>query len=362
MQRPVMHPVFRAEDVTATKKKTPQWKVFFKTKVVGFAKWCVRSMLSSPAALGRRPAEAEARAPLGARLVRGLAYRAMFLPILVALSCYTLVFTATHPTTVFSATDPATYGVYSAPVAFESSDGTRLEGWLAPVVDAKSVLERREKLLRTKHPAVVLVHDFAKPPQQVLPLFAPLHDDGLIVMAVGLRGTNASTFVTAGQTFGLKEAEDVTATVEALRGDPFVDTQRVAIVGVGAGANAAVIAASRDPHIKATVLVDALSDPESILREHIGPTRRGLRWMQPLTKWTFELSYGVDAEDIDLGRFPEVVRSRPCLQLDSGGDAGFLEKPETQKKIRDFLCNHLRLEVKPTRKSGGVTNNPVPRR
>ena len=62
------------------------------------------------------------------------------------------------------------------------------------------------------------------------------------------------------------------------------------------GANAAVIAASRDPHIKATVLVDALSDPETILREHIGPTRRGLRWMQPLTKWTFELSYGVDAE------------------------------------------------------------------
>ena len=31
---------------------------------------------------------------------------------------------------------------------------------LAPVVDAKSVLERKEKLLRTKHPAVVLVHDF----------------------------------------------------------------------------------------------------------------------------------------------------------------------------------------------------------
>ena len=168
--------------------------------------------------------------------------------------------------------------------------------------------------------------------------------------------------MTAGQTFGLKEAADVTATVEALRGDPFVDTQRIAVVGVGSGANAAVIAASRDPHIKATVLVDALNDPESILREHIGPTRRGLRWMQPLTKWTFELTYGVDAEDIDLGRFPEVVRSRPCLQLDSGGDSAFLEKPETQKKIRDFLCNNLRLEVKPTRKSGGVTSNPVPRR
>ena len=40
MQRPVMHPVFRAEDVTATKKKAPKWQVFFKTRIVGgFKGW-----------------------------------------------------------------------------------------------------------------------------------------------------------------------------------------------------------------------------------------------------------------------------------------------------------------------------------
>ena len=63
MQRPVMHPVFRAEDVTAAKKKTPQWKVFFKTKVVGSFKGAMRLLVSSPVKMGRR-AEVENRTPI----------------------------------------------------------------------------------------------------------------------------------------------------------------------------------------------------------------------------------------------------------------------------------------------------------
>ncbi len=361
MQRPVMHPVFRAEDVTATKKKTPQWKVFFKTKVVGAFKGALRLLVTSPVKLGRR-AEVEDRPPLAKRFVRGLAYRALFLPVLIVLSSLTLVFTGTHPTMVFSATDPATYGVYYDPVSFDSADGIRLEGWLAPVVDAKSVIEKKDKLLRSKHPAVVLVHDFAKPPQQVLPLFQPLHEDGLIVMAVGMRGTNSSSFQKAGQTFGLREAMDVTATIEALRADPFVDTARIAILGVGAGANAAVIAASKDPHIKATVLIDALRDPDAVLGRHIGPSHHALKWMQPLCKLTFELYYSVDAEDINVDQFTNVVRGRPCLRLESTGDAEYLTHANTQKKIRDFLCEQLRLQAPPPRTTGGVSNNPVPRR
>lgn len=361
MQRPQMHPVFRAEDVTATKKKTPQWRIFFKTKVLGAFKNALRLLVSSPVKLGRR-AEVESRPPLVTRFVKGLAYRALFLPVLVALSCATLVFTGTHPTMVFSATDPATYGVYYDPVGFESQDGTRLEGWLAPVVDAKAILEKKEKILRTKHPAVVLVHDFAKAPQQILPLFQPLHEDGLIVMAVGMRGTNSSSFQTAGQTFGLKEAMDVNATIEALRADPFVDTARIAVLGVGAGANAAVIAASRDPHIKATVLIDPLANADLVIRQYIGPEKHGLRWMQPLVKWTFELAYRVDAEDMNVDRFPDVVKARPCLRLQSGGDVDYLTRELPREKIRDFLREQLRLEKLPRRSVGGVSHNPVPRR
>ena len=171
MQRPQMHPVFRAEDVTATKKKTPQWKVFFKTKVVGAFKGALRLLVASPVKLGRR-AEVENRPPLAARFVRAMAYRALFLPLLLALSCATLVFTGTHPSLVYSATDPATYGVYYDPVSFESKDGVLLEGWLAPVIDAKAILEKRDKILRSKHPAVVLVHDF-KQRRRLLPFGHP---------------------------------------------------------------------------------------------------------------------------------------------------------------------------------------------
>jgi len=356
-----MHPVFRAEDVTATKVKTPKWKTFFKTKVVGGFKGAVRLLVSSPVKLRRR-AEVENRPPLASRFVRGMAYRALFLPVLVLLSCATLVFTGTHPTLVYSATDPATFGVYYDPVVFDSEDGTRLEGWLAPVIDAKSIIEKKEKILRVKHPAVVLVHDFAKAPQQVLPLFAPLHEDGLIVMAVGMRGTNANTFQKSGQTFGLKEAMDVTATVDALRADPFVDTSRIAVLGIGAGANAAVIAASRDPHIRATVLIDPLKDADNVIHQHIGPEHHALRWMQPLCKLTFEMAYRVDAEDMDINRFPDVVKSRPCLQLASAGDIDFLTREKAQTQIRDFLCDQLRLEKVPRRSVGGVSNNPVPRK
>ena len=341
MQRPVMQPTFSADDLTPKKKKAPKWKAFFKNTVLAFFKWCVKSLLSSPVKLTRR-ADAAEKPPLAGRLLKGLAYRALFLPVLVALSAATLVFTGTHPNTAFSATDPATYGLYHEPVVVQSADGTHLEGWVAPVVSARSILEHGNKILRTKHPAVVLVHDFGRPPQTMLPLFEPFHKDGIVVIAVGLRGTNSSAMQTAGQTFGLKEAMDVQAVVSELRTRPFVDPSRIAVVGVGSGANAAVIAASRDPGIKATVLVDPYRDPEATLRQHIGPSHLALRWMQPLCKWTFELGYRVDAEEMEIDRFPDVTKARPSLLLESQGDAEFLTKPETLKQMRLFLRKHLR--------------------
>jgi dienelactone hydrolase len=86
----------------------------------------------------------------------------------------------------------------------------------------------------------------------MLPLVRPLHDAGFVVMVVALRGCGASA--PAGETFGLLESNDVKAAVAVLRKRPFVDPNRIAIVGVGAGANACVLAASEDAGIKALVL------------------------------------------------------------------------------------------------------------
>src|SRR3954467_11139702 len=106
MQRPMMHPVFRAEDVTPVKKKTPKWKTFFKDNVLGLIKKIFKSLLSSPVEIGGRRADAPEKPPLASRLIKGVAYRALFLPVLLVLATSTLVFTGTHPSMVYSATDP----------------------------------------------------------------------------------------------------------------------------------------------------------------------------------------------------------------------------------------------------------------
>jgi pimeloyl-ACP methyl ester carboxylesterase len=259
----------------------------------------------------------------------------------------TLVFTGTHPSMVYSATDPNSYGIYAESITFEAEDGTHLDGWIAPVIDAHAIVEKRERALRTKHPAVVLVHDFGQPPQTVLPLFEPLHQDGLVVIAMGLRGCTSSTLQTAGQTFGLHEALDVKAACQLLRDQPFVDGSRIAIVGVGTGATAAVLTAKNDPMIKATVLIDPALDANDVLRQHFGPNKPLLKWMQPLCKWTFELGYRVDAEEMQIDRFPEVTKFRPSLSLQSNGDSKFMTNPKTIEQVRTFLCDNLRLQSNP---------------
>src|SRR3712207_7763954 len=57
--------------------------------------------------------------------------------------------------------------------------------------------------------------------------------------AVGLRGVGAGR--TRGQTFGIEEARDLAAAVNRVRENPFVDPDRVAVLGIGTGANAALL-------------------------------------------------------------------------------------------------------------------------
>src|SRR5262249_29813903 len=143
-------------------------------------------------------------------------------------------------------------GVYYDPVNFLSDDGARLEGWLVPVVDAKKVLEEKDQIIGKRYPAVVLVHDFAGSRQQLLPMVQPLHNAGFVVLAMNLRGTTQSA--REAQTFGIKEAMDVKAAVDMLRRRLFVDPAKIAVVGIGTGANAAMIAGRNDPSIAALVL------------------------------------------------------------------------------------------------------------
>ena len=231
-----------------------------------------------------------------------------------------VVFSGTHPKPKPVELDPSSSGLYYDPVAFASADGTQLEAWIVPVLSAKEVLAKREKMLRAKHPAVLLVHDFGKTQQQMLPLLAPLQEDGIVTMTLGLRGSYAGQRV--GQTFGLRESDDVSAAVTLLRNRPFVDPERIAILGIGSGATAAVRPAAKDPSIQLLVLLSPPTDARDVLARRVGPQRVGLQWMQPFCKWAFELGYNVDAEEISLDRYARVMENRTALLLDKDADLG----------------------------------------
>jgi pimeloyl-ACP methyl ester carboxylesterase len=274
------------------------------------------------------------------RFIRGLCYRLLFLPLLMALAVMSLVYSGTHPPAVASAMDPTCHGIYYDPVNFVADDGTPLEAWLLPAVDARRVIEQKESALGELYPAVVLVHDFGASRQQMLPLATPLHNAGYVVLMVGLRGNASDGAAAVGQTFGLNEAADVKAAVELLRKTPFVDGQHIAVLGLGTGATAALLAAQRDATIAAVVLDRPSHSFDDILREHLAPSQPWLAWMAPFCQWTFEIAYKVNATDVNLDHNMSRLQSRGVLLFD--GPAPATLRGDRASQIVDFLNINLK--------------------
>jgi pimeloyl-ACP methyl ester carboxylesterase len=227
-----------------------------------------------------------------------------------------------------------------------SIDGTKLEGWLVPVLDARKVLAQGNDILRKRHPAIVLVHDFGTSRQQVLPLVAPLHDAGYVVLAINLRGRGPSASV--GSTFGLNESQDVRAAVELLRRRKFVDADAIGVLGIGTGATAALLAAEHDPKIASLVLDHPVRHFQDILQDRLGPRQSWLGWVRPFCKWAFEIAYKVDAEDVNLNRFALMMRDKPVLLLDEQGAPSAHVSPARVKQVVQFLKKHLVAKARPT--------------
>jgi pimeloyl-ACP methyl ester carboxylesterase len=279
-----------------------------------------------------------------ARFMRGLLYRLMLVPTLLAVLIGVLVVTATHPQAAPGVVDPVSRGVYYDPIELLSLDNTKLEGWLVPVLDARRLIIEKEDMLHRKYAAIVLVHDFGASRQQVLPLVSPLHDAGYVVLAINLRGRGPSANV--GCTFGINEAQDVRAAVELLRRRNYVDPDAVGVLGIGTGATAALIAAEQDPRIKVLILDHPVRQFQDILNERIGPRQPWLSWVRPMCKWTFELAYKVDGDDLNLARFTELMAHKPVLMFDEPGETVSCVKQVRTTQIVQFLKKHLKAQNK----------------
>ncbi|HVT90260.1 MAG TPA: alpha/beta fold hydrolase, partial [Tepidisphaeraceae bacterium] len=273
------------------------------------------------------------------RALRALMYRVAFVPVLMAGAACAIVWASTHPRPSTAELDPASQGIYYEPVTFVGSDQIRLEGWLIPVIDAKKVLEDKDRVLWKQHPALVLVHDMGMRRDQLLPMIKPLHEAGYVVLAINLRGCGAQAG--SGETFGLRESSDVRAAVDMLRRRPFVDPDRVGLIGAGTGANAALLAAQADSQIAVVIADHPICDSTELVQSHLLPPSPYLKWMGPLCKWTFEMSYGVRISDLEMTRFRQLFDAKPVLLVGTTGLYADPCDPTTTQQMVSFLASAL---------------------
>lgn len=330
MERPVMNPTF-TYDASADASKQPkprQGRFSFLWRIL---KRIARLLLSNPFG-GHRGSFRNEEGTKLSRFVRGFTYRLAFVPVLLVMFITAIILAATHPGRSSQGADPLSFGVYYDPVNFLADDGARLEGWLVPVLDAKRVLEEKDLVVGKHYPAVVLVHDFAGSREQMLPLVQPLHQAGFVVLAINLRGS--PTLTGEAQTFGIRESLDVKAAIDMLRRRPFVDPNKIALVGVGTGANACLIAASKDPAIPAMVLSEPVSSFDPAFAERVGPDHKWYPPLKNLFRWTFQVMYGVDCGDLDMSNYAGALNSRHVLMTDARQR---LMEPSSIKGLKKFL-------------------------
>jgi hypothetical protein len=345
MMRPVMDPTFM-KDLVETKRNRPpllQW-------IARAVRWFWRGLFSNPLAI-HAPGEAEkqpGRNPWKVLLRVAICW-SIALPILVGLMATLAVFLGTHPAAASITSDPNSQGVYFETVNFVSDDGTLLTGWLIPAIDAHRVVEEKDRTLRLRRPAMVLAHDYGQSMQEMLPLVQPLHDEGVVVLVIGLRGSGTSG--ATAQTFGIHEAKDITAAVGFLRRTASVDASRVGVAGIGSGANAALIASASDATLSAIVLANPVKHSDEVISKTLTPHNAYLAWMQPLCRRVFEMTYGVEARDIDFDRYASVVKTRPMLVLDSG-EPFILSEASTIKQVKAFCRRRLHTQDAPMLSSG----------
>jgi pimeloyl-ACP methyl ester carboxylesterase len=271
------------------------------------------------------------------RICRAILYRLALVPMLTMLVASALVYTRTHPAQPSIVPDPMAVGCYYQPVDMLAEDGRHLEGWLVPALSAHDVLLMHDGALHLRRPAVVLAHDFGQTQQQMLPLIKPLNEKGWVVLVLGMRGVGTAT--PAGQTLGLNESMDIKAAVSLLRRQRFVDGSHIALIGVGSGANAALLAADRDSALTAIVLDAPAETGEDAIAAHINSRSIWLAWLNPLCKLAFEIGYGLDVRDLDMEHYQPTLESRPTLLLrpENGADAEV--SPDSVQQIVDFLEN-----------------------
>src|SRR6267142_4004895 len=218
MQRPIMNPIFPDASKSKVKIQVPLWK-----RILNLPDTLIKMLLADVAFWKSNRLRIEEGSVIG-RVFHATLYRLLFVPLFAVLVVLALVYLGTHPPQPSSPSDPQSMGMYYDALQFKSADGTDLDAWFVPKLDARAIIEGKDRALRAKYPAVVLVHDYGTSRLQMLPMVQTLHDAGYVVLVPTLRGTGNSNNPC---TFGIKEAQDVQGAVQMLKKRGGIDANRI---------------------------------------------------------------------------------------------------------------------------------------
>jgi dipeptidyl aminopeptidase/acylaminoacyl peptidase len=152
----------------------------------------------------------------------------------------------------------------------------------------------------------------------MLPVAAALHRSGYTVFTYDTRGCGRSS----GEiTFGAREQEDLVSVVDHLVPRPDVDAERIGALGFSMGGATTLLAAARDPRIKAVVADSAWKTAKSWLRPSVRAVFLHPRDHFSALSLTFaELRAGVDLDDLRPVDAMRGLSGRPVLLIHGSAD------------------------------------------
>ncbi len=177
---------------------------------------------------------------------------------------------------------------------------------------------------------IVLSHGYGDNQDQMLPWADFLNRAGFSVFTYDMRDRGASTG--ADVTLGALEQRDLVAVVDYLASRPDVDPDRIGALGVSLGGSTTLLAAARDPRIKAVVDDCGFSDAPNVIEtafEHF--IHLPSFPFAPVTVWIAELRAGISVSDVRPMDVVDEISPRPLLIIH--GTADTVVPPDNSERI-----------------------------
>jgi len=165
---------------------------------------------------------------------------------------------------------------------------------------------------------VILLHGYGGNQDEMLPVASTLHEAGYSVFTYDQRGCGRST---GEVTFGAREQDDLESVVDYLVTREDVNEERLGALGFSMGGATALLAAARDPRIKAVVADSSWSEAKNWLRPSVKAS-----FLHPRDRFSSlslklaELRGGFDLDDLRPVEVMAKLSPRPVLLVHAGAD------------------------------------------